>query len=342
MNTKIKNTIETVLPVKFINYVRLKKMKLSSFLNLLKHYHYDFRLYHKFSGISGHTTSLNLIGEIVRRYHVIEKGLTMPQTRLGFGKDLLISLCEVCEKFILNYGNTDEQLVHAIGVILEYENFHNTQHYKLDPEVISAIRKLESYTTEIKPTFQKEMTKTVFFDKKDRDFFQFSNSRSSIRNFTEEDIPLAKILNVLELIRNTPSACNRQSWRTYVYTDKDKILKLLEIQGGNRGFGHLANKLIVVASEVGVFTGQEERNQAYIDGGIYLMNLVYSLHYNQIAACILNCSNSIEKDLELRKLSMIKDSEVFIAMVACGIPPESFKIASSTRYSLDMTNNVII
>jgi len=103
----------------------------------------------------------------------------------------------------------------------------------------------------------------------------------------------------------------------------------------------LTNKLIIVASELGVFTGQEERNQAYIDGGIYLMNLVYSLHYNKIGACILNCSNSIEKDIELRKLSMIKESEVFIAMVACGIPPETFKIATSTRYSLDKTNVII-
>ena len=341
MNTKIKNTIETILPLKLVYYLRIKKMMISSLVNLMKHYQYDLKLYYKFSGISGRNSSLNLIGEIIRKYHVIEKGLTMPQTRLGFGKELLISLCGVCQKFILNYGNNDEQLLHAIGVILEYENFHNVQHYKLDAEVISAIRKLESYSTDVKATFQKEVTKTVFFEKTDRDFSQFSNSRSSIRNFTEEDIQMDKILNSLDLIRNTPSACNRQSWRTYVYTDKEKILKLLDLQGGNRGFGHLTNKLIIVASELGVFTGQEERNQAYIDGGIYLMNLVYSLHYNKIGACILNCSNSIEKDIELRKLSMIKESEVFIAMVACGIPPETFKIATSTRYSLDKTNVII-
>jgi len=341
MNIKIKNTIETILPLKFVYYLKLKNTTISSFVNLLKHYQYDFELYYKFSGISGRNSSLNLIGDLIRKYHVIEKGLTMPQPRLGFGKEVLISLCDVCEKFILNYGNADEQLLHAIGVILEYEDFHNVHNYKLDTDVLSAIQKIKGYPTDVKATFQKEVTKTVFFDKSDSDFFQFSNSRSSIRNFTDEDIQLDKILNTLDLIRNTPSACNRQSWRTYVYTDKKKILKLLDIQGGNRGFGHLTNKLIVVASEVGVFNGEEERNQAYIDGGIYLMNLVYSLHYNQIAACILNCSNSIEKDKELRKLSMIKESEVFIAMVACGIPPETFKIATSTRYSLDKTNVII-
>ena len=57
-----------------------------------------------------------------------------------------------------------------------------------------------------------------------------------------------------------------------MYTNKNQIAKILEVQGGNRGFGHLANRLIIITSEVGVFTGVAERNQVYIDGGMYARN----------------------------------------------------------------------
>jgi nitroreductase len=71
------------------------------------------------------------------------------------------------------------------------------------------------------------------------------------------------------------------------------------------------------------------------------MNLLYAIHYQKIAACILNCSNNIEKDKSLRKLCNIKNSEFFIAMIAFGIPPENFKIAGSKRYDLKKTNTMI-
>ena len=92
---------------------------------------------------------------------------------------------------------------------------------------------------------------------------------------------------------------------------------------------------------MGLFGGIAERYQVYIDGGMYAMNLLYALHYNQIAACILNCSHTPEKDELLRNICGIKDSENFIAMIACGIPPERFKIAISRRYERSDTNNII-
>jgi nitroreductase len=115
----------------------------------------------------------------------------------------------------------------------------------------------------------------------------------------------------------------------------------LEIQGGNRGFGHLVNKLMVITSETGVFSSESERNQAFIDGGIYAMNLLYSLHYYNIACCILNCSNTVEKDRRLRELCGVKESEVFISMVSLGMPPNDFKAAASIRYPIEKTNKIV-
>ena len=341
MRINILKILNIILPTKIFNYLKIKKQRFIICLNLFRGYYYDFKIFKKFSGTQENNTPTKLIGNIIREYHVVEKGLTMPHTRLGFGKDLVLSLCINCEKYLSVFDKEDEQLIHAISVLHEYELLHTVNNFDLDADIITAISKLTNYNIVQHTSFQKEMTKSEYFKEVQSPFSDFSGSRSSLRNFTNEEIPLSKILHALELVRNTPSACNRQSWRTYVFTDKEQINKILEVQGGNRGFGHLTNKLIVIVGEVGLYTGKAERNQVFVDGGMYAMNLLYSLHHNLIGACILNCSNTNEKNYQLRTLCQTKESEAFIAMVACGIPPDSFMIASSLRYDLKKTNCVI-
>jgi nitroreductase len=281
-----------------------------------------------------------LIGVIIREYHVIEKGLTMPEARAGFGKEMILKLCENCISYAKKYDKDEEQLIHAVGVLLEYENFHQDLNFRLDDEIINALQEIKKIGISSIFIPQKEITRDEYFKFVEHPFFDFSRSRSSVRNYTNEEIAIESIEKALQLATTTPSACNRQCWRTYVFSQKDQIRDVLEKQGGNRGFGHLTNKLIVIVAEIGLFAGVSERNQVFIDGGMYAMNLLYSLHYQKIAACILNCSNSVEKDLSLREVCKIKNSEVFIAMIACGYPPKSFKVATSKRYAFSRTNNM--
>ncbi len=337
-----KKTLKKILPHHIFEFLRIEKKKIVQRKQLKKAYLYDMERYIKYSDTLGSDTDQKLIGRIIREYHVVEKGLTMPETRLGFGKDLIFSLIQNCIDYIQQYGETDEQLKHAIRVVLEYERFHQEQGFALDSVVQTAINNLKQKADEARYCQQKEMNIDSYFQHINASFPLFAASRSSVRNYSDKDIPTTTIIQALELARTTPSACNRQCWRTYIIENKEQINLILAVQGGNRGFGHLTNKLIVLTAELGVFTSTGERNEAFIDGGMYAMNLLYGLHYNAIAACILNCSNTIEKDLKLRELCRIKDSEVFIAMISCGIPPENFKVAASLRYEADKTNKLII
>ncbi|MDD4055315.1 MAG: nitroreductase family protein [Bacteroides sp.] len=333
----IKQGIKLALPQKVIIHIK-KTIKKN---NYFKEYKYDYERYINYSSTNGSDSAIKLIGEIIRYYHVIEKGLTMPETRLGFGNSTITRLCVLCNDYISKFGNNDIQLKHALSVIFEYKQYHNEQNYQLNIELETAISDLKSIEPNIKPVTQKTVLKEEYFKYKLSSFPDFSNSRSSIRNYSIEDIVEEKLIAALELVRNTPSACNRQPWRTYVFNNKDQINAILKIQGGNRGFGHLTNKLILISGELGGFFGISERNQVYIDGGMYAMNLLYSLHYYEIATCILNCSHDLEKDKKMRELCKIKDSEVFIAIIACGIAPESFKHALSLRYNLKTTNTTV-
>lgn len=342
INSLIKQTIKLLVPNFLLSKILLRKTKIAFSKQLKVAYVYDMKRYMKnIYSFDLEYTETNLIGLIIREYHVIEKGLTMPNTRLGFGKDVLIDLIKNCIKFASKFSKANEQLLHAVGVIKEYEYFHLERNYILSEEISKLIIRLSDEINNVNVVRQKDMTISDYFAYNNESFPIFSSSRSSVRNYSDEDINIDIITEAINLSRNTPSACNRQPWRTYVFSDKAKINSILETQAGNRGFGHLTNKLIVITSELGMYSSIGERNGAYVDGGMYAMNLLYFLHYKKIAACILNCSNTLEKDVKLRELCGIKDSEVFIAMITCGIPPEKFKIANSFRTSIIYTNKNI-
>ncbi len=339
MKKSFKNLIPTPLyTVARTSYIFIKKLKIRQYFK--KTYSLDMKRYLTYSRTMGLDTSDKMIASIVLQYHVIEKGLTMPDSRLGFGKERIIALCKSCLEYVHAYGSDDMQLRHAIGVILEYEDFHKSNNFSLSEEVQIAIGKIKSLTTTgLEKTEQKTVSDLSYFQFVNSPFPEFAASRFSVRNYSDVDIPLTAIQSALELARNTPSACNRQCWRTYVFDDKKKMFDILEAQGGNRGFGHLANKLIVIAGEIGAFSYTNERNQVFIDGGIYAMNLLYALHYQKIATCIMNCSFDYDKEQRIKAMCGVKESEVLIAMIACGYPVQEFKIANSPRYPISKTNS---
>ncbi len=326
--------IKKYFPERLFYFIKSFKVGIS----LLQAYFYDFKLYFKHSGAVNHADAeRKLIAAIIMNYHVIEKGLTMPETRFGFGRDGLLLLISNCLKYIREYDKNNAQLQHAISVVNEYKELHIQQKFTLNQDLVERIDYLLTFKNNSECHYQMLQTNDGFFKHRESAFDQFSNSRVSLRNYSGKNISIQTIKNVLELTRNTPSACNRQCVHSYVYTNPEKISEILLLQGGNRGFGHLTNKLIVITAEVGKFFGVNERNEAYIDGGMFAMNLLYSLHFHGIGACILNCSHDPNKDKRIRKATDIKESEVFIAMISCGYAPDTFKLASSKRCEIDST-----
>lgn len=316
----------------------LKKMIPACFQYLrmaIPDYRYDMKLFYRHSATMNRQSPAKLEGRIVMAYHIIEKGLTMPETRFGFGKGKLLELITLCSAYIDKYGLQNAQLIHGVEVVMEYEKFHQKSAYELDGSVTKAIETLKTKAKDIAPSEQKELTSKEYFSSTGQSFPAFARSRLSVRNYSASDLSVETIKTAVDLARTTPSACNRQTARVYVFTEKNQIDKILELQGGNRGFGHLANKLIVITAELGVFADSSERYQAWIDGGMFAMNLLYALHSQEVAACILNCSHTAKKDKKMRNVCPVKESEVYIAMISCGYAPESFKVALSPRKPLD-------
>lgn len=110
------------------------------------------------------------------------------------------------------------------------------------------------------------------------------------------------MLKSVGLAQNSPSACNRQPTRIHIIESEQLRNQVLELQGGNRGFGKLADTVIIISVELVGYRDVKERNNLFVDGGMYAMNLLYALHSYRIGACPLNWCYSTEQDLALRRL----------------------------------------
>ena len=156
-----------------------------------------------------------------------------------------------------------------------------------------------------------------------------------MRNFSQADVDNNDIVKAVELAQETtPTSCNRQSIRLHIVSKKETVKEVLSLHTGNRGFGHLVNKLIVISSEISVYNEVRERNLPYVDCGIYAMNLLYALHYYKIGACALNWSVTVNTDKKLHTLLDIPASEAVGLIIACGMPAPEFKLAVSKRFDV--------
>lgn len=262
-------------------------------------------------------------------YHVIEKGLAMPNMRLGFGHDRLLELVDKILSYEARYQR-DDVVLDAVSVVLEYERIHGEKHYPLPDDIRNAISVIEKEYPDSKPLYQKEMTKEDYYKELDQPFPAFAASRHSVRNFAG-DISKDQIISAINIAKQCPSACNRQPARVHIVTEREMIDKCLSMQSGNRGFGHLCDKLLIITGDIRTLMGSQEFMDLGVNVGIFMMSLSYGLHYNKVAHCILNWYATPNVDKKLRKLLDISDYETIFAYIVCGDVPEKFKLVMSPR-----------
>jgi len=329
----MKSLLERILPPTI-------KQMLVDILSLIKtpfYYWKDGWWYVKHSGMLRHNNSqMKMIARITMAYHGIEKGLTMPEMRSGFGAEAMATLTTLCDEYLRRrYDTTHCQFLHALGVIKEYKKTHDEKGFQIDVRLSERIDNLLRKINRIPEVRQTEIGAEEYFRYADASFDKFSPSRRSVRYFSEKEVEIDIIQKAVSIAQNAPSSCNRQSPRVYVIQHKDTIKKVLTLQQGNRGFGHLANKLLIVTAELGVYNSIKERHSAWVDGGMFAMNLLHALHFYRIGSCTLNCYFSPREEALVRDICDIPQSEILVVIIAVGTVPQHFRVACSKRMDID-------
>lgn len=293
---------------------------------------------HKFTK---HSSSINkdrnknkLKSFITRQYHGIEKAFSLSETRKGFGLELVDQLCINLNNYIEKYGS-DELVKHAVATLNNYKDFHfdfsdKDIHMK---NVFTEIERLNQLVEKRNVILSKSMTLKEIEQSTDFNFSHFLRTRKSIRDFDKGDIDTLLIKSCVADAMQTPSACNRQGWRVRLYEGKEKD-EILKFQNGNRGFAKSINKVVLITgfSEMYSYT---ERNGMLVDGSLFAMTLILSLHSKRIGVCPLNTSFTIKQELKLRKAINLNTNEEPIMMLAIGKLKDEFKVANSPRINID-------
>ncbi|MGV8881642.1 MAG: nitroreductase family protein [Rhodoglobus sp.] len=155
-------------------------------------------------------------------------------------------------------------------------------------------------------------------------------SRHSVRDFTSDPVPSDLLHEAVRLASYSPSVCNREPWGVYLFSGADTS-RVLAHQSGNSGFGDSVPAVALVSVDLGHFAKVGERNQAFIEGGIFATSLVFALHTLGLGSCMLNLSLTTDRLDALRAEVGAPQSEVLIMMIAIGYARPDHRYAASAR-----------
>lgn len=293
---------------------------------------YDFIDYVANSSIlSGISDQETLVSVITIMTHNIEKGLSLPSPRPGYGARNIGPLIRRCDEYIAQFG-VDDTISRAQGVLSAYVAFNNTVGCA-DYPFFAEIERLLNVSSEnvrggLKRVARSEVEALV--DLVPEAFFE---SRSSVRVFDDQPVQDDQIIAAIRLAQKSPSVCNRQSGYVYVIKCKVAIADALAIQAGANGFSQNVPTLLVITTRTKNFFGPE-RNQRWIDGGLFAMSLILGLHREGLATCCLNWSKTGAVDKNLKQRLNIPRDRSIIFLLAVGRYPESVEVAQSAKRPL--------
>jgi nitroreductase len=282
--------------------------------NLLRAFLSDYSLYMK--AHSSKYTLSNLERQTLLLSHALEKGMCFVNKRENWGGVKASSLTKLLKKYTALEGTSPEILSFATNILQAYtEDAYSSK----DPQLLNQIHEVIAMNRQYlnkEISGVKEISEPSAFNEKDIE--TFFNSRSSVRFFSDAPITTTEIQKALQFATCTPTACNRQSSRVYAFRDKTTIRKILDLQLGDQGWCNNADTLFVITGVASYFGGVYERNQVYIDGGLFAMNFVYGLHLQHIASCYKMFVRIPSVMEELRAVCGIPGNEIPIILIPAG------------------------
>ncbi|MBM9838427.1 nitroreductase family protein [Rhodococcus hoagii] len=299
----------------------------------------DWRRFRTHSGM-GDRGARGLRAEIVMDAHRLEKGLALPRPREWFGRDVIGRLLDNTEK-VCGRAPLDEVdhyvVTAAVGALDAYFD-SNDSTGGAAPDWVSEARdraaklaannpaRVDAQLGGVEPIGPSAAEASGVTAES---FAKFVRSRHSVRNFAL-DVPSRSVIeDAVALAATSPSVCNRQGSRVRIFERGPQADAVLAHQNGNKGFGHTASHVLVVSQDIEAFVAPGERSQAFVDGGMFAMSLMYSLHAAGLGACALNWSRTAADDRRLRAELSLPPNEVVVTLMVVGVPAGEILVTRS-------------
>ena len=299
-------------------YLRQKLDYVKTRLSIAKLYYADCKYNIKYHRGTCEDSKDKSDANIMLVMHALEKGMSFSRSAGSreFGGAKAISLVNYLLEHEKKY-EIDAQFVTAVNILAAYLQDRNSTKDKNQRDKISKF--IECHHDLITPNKGgvkkvSKPTNSLTFD----DVKSFYVSRSSVREYSAEPITDSEINKAKEIASLSPSACNRQASRVYSIKDRNIIKILIDNQLGDQGWCNNAETLFVITNKASYFGNIYERNEPYIDGGMFAMNFMMGLHAQGIASCYKMYIREPSKDAEFRNIAGISNNEIPIILILAG------------------------
>lgn len=272
---------------------------------------------------------------IIRMSHGLEKAFSLPSPKKSFGKINCIQFTIELTDYYTKHGY-DNLVKSSLDVLLHYKEYHinnKVDHFDDVYRIIdNLIKNILEYKIESKKLggITKVFKQDIESLNSGIDFKVFFHMRYSVRDFLLGiEISDDLIIKATDIALKTPSACNRQAWKVHVFK-KENVKEILQYQNGNSGFSQSIETVLLITGLPTSFSNAE-RNQVFIDGGLFSMSLMLAFHSLSVGTCPLNTAYKVKYEKLLFRKMKITNDEVPIMMLAVGHLKDSFLVANSPR-----------
>lgn len=318
---------------KVIRFIYYKIMKIffkdrSNMLETKAEFEHFAGKYCRYANINSKMDIAHVCAELRILTHVVEKALTLPNVRAGFGKEKIENIVALLHMYE-EYGDDSfdyEAYENGIKILKTYASYKDE--YKLNIDSIDAKYLLEGEESDLGVLTLGDDEKN---NRKKLPFDEFALSRHSIRAYANKDISDEDILNIVKLAQTAPSACNRQDVKVICVKNPDKVKKLMEMHQGAKGFG-MPSCVMLVVSDLRMY-GKYEMSLPYFDGGLFTMNLLYAIHYYGFGSCPLIWEDFCNGKM-IRDIVDIPDYFMVNVLIPVGEMPDIPIVAVSKKRTL--------
>lgn len=272
-----------------------------------------------------------LEGEIIRNIHSIEKGLSLEKPRLFFGIAKINELFGYLERYNKISSHSVTIIMMAQAALAEYLEFHKDS--SSDERIINLKKKYETTFAGYELHSEFGGTKHIISDVSEADYSSLEKivlGRHSIRDFSEEPVPMEQLKKAITLSLNCPSACNRQGFHVYVLSGDRKSM-MADWAAGIGGFADKVDKYIVITGKVSKYR-DDEQFQYVVSASIFSAYLSVVLQSLSIGACVIQRPlvyssqwNSFRKKLD------IPEDEQIVVMLGVGMLKKEYNVPVSKR-----------
>ncbi len=290
------------------------------------------------ASVASEKSSNKMRYSLLRDTHVIEKAMSLRNPRRGFGQQKILGILDKIEVYLKYPENDIEFVKYPLAVIKSYIDYTQTIGVNIH-QIEDRYRHLLSKVNGEKISFVSgvtHITRKEIIEQSGKSFESFLYSRHSVRYFTSVVPDREQIERALLMAQQTPSACNRQGWRTHLFFGESSY-QLVRWQQGANGFEDEVHCSILVTADLNAFFSHEV-HQAYVDGGMYAMTLIHALHSLGLGTIPLSCGVYCDRLYKLKELFAIPDNEVPILIIGTGNMEDSFRVAVSARKEVSETN----